>query len=370
MKILYDHQIFELHKIGGISRYFSELIKYNRKADFSLKYSDNIYLKQKCFRKYKILPSNFGFEDFLSPFNFKGKGRLYRYYKNLFPNNQEISIKKIKKSNFTLFHPTYYHSYFLPLLKGKPYVLTVYDMIHELFPQYFVNDIYTSPYKSSVISKASTFIAISENTKKDLIHFYPDLADKIKVIYLGCSFQQLSGKPQKEDYILFTGERRNYKNFSIFLKAIAPLLLKYNLRLVCTGHPFDYEEKYLLDNLHITDRSICTFVSDDQLVELYSKALAFVFPSLYEGFGMPVLEAFASLCPAILSNTSSFSEVGGDAAIYFDPYSIDDMRNQIERVICSSSLQNEMITKGKEQVKLFSWKKCAKETMEVYKSLV
>jgi glycosyltransferase involved in cell wall biosynthesis len=122
--------------------------------------------------------------------------------------------------------------------------------------------------------------------------------------------------------------------------------------------------------LHISDRTSCKFASDNDLAELYSKAIAFVFPSLYEGFGIPVLEAFASQCPAIISNTSSLPEIGGDAAVYFDPYSIDDMRNQIERVICSSSLQNEMNEKGKERIKLFSWEKCARETMEVYKSLI
>jgi glycosyltransferase involved in cell wall biosynthesis len=125
----------------------------------------------------------------------------------------------------------------------------------------------------------------------------------------------------------------------------------------------------LLDNLNISDRAICKFVSDEQLSELYSKAIAFVFPSLYEGFGIPVLEAFASQCPAVLANSSSLPEISGDAAVYFDPFSIDDMRNQIERVICSPSLQNELIEKGKEQVKIFSWEKCAKETMEVYNSL-
>jgi glycosyltransferase involved in cell wall biosynthesis len=371
LKILYDHQIFEDQIFGGISRYFSELIKFNPMADLSLKYSENIYFQQKCFKKLKIFPLAPDYDNFIFPFNFKGKGRLYRYYNKIFPrNNQIISIKKINKSNFDLFHPTYYNPYFLEYLKGKPFILTVFDMIHELFPQYYHDDNVTVLKKQCLISQANIILAISENTKKDLLRFFPDLEEKIKVIYLGVSFQQLNINTMKENFILFTGDRINYKNFNAFLKSVAPLLIKYDLNLSCTGLPFNDEENILLDTLNIKDRTtIHKYSSDEKLAELYSKALAFVFPSLYEGFGIPVLEAFASQCPAVLSNTGSLPEIGADAAVYFDPYSIDDMRNQIERVICSSSLRDEMIKKGKKQLKLFSWEKCAKETMEVYKSL-
>jgi glycosyltransferase involved in cell wall biosynthesis len=370
VKILYDHQIFESHNFGGVARYFTELIKYNPMAELSLKYSDNIYLKEKYFGKYKIFSRNYDYNNFLFPIKFKGKGRLYRYYRKLFPrNNQSISIKKLKGFGFDLFHPTYYDPYFLRYLNGKPFVLTVYDMIHEIFPQYFPDDKVTMPYKQTLFPKAKIIIAISENTKKDILRFFPDLAEKIRVIYLGFSFHKLDSEPKKEKYILFTGERIRYKNFKAFLIASAPLLIKYDLYLVCTGRPFNDEEKDLLCSLQINDRTICKFASDGELGELYSRALAFVFPSLYEGFGIPVLEAFASQCPAILSNTSSLPEIGADAAVYFDPYSTDDMRNQIERVICSSSLQKEMIKKGKERLKLFSWEKCARETMEVYNTL-
>jgi glycosyltransferase involved in cell wall biosynthesis len=371
MKILYDHQIFESQKFGGISRYFTELIKSNPEAELSLKYTENIYLQEKCFKKYQAFSHKIDFNSFLLPFNFKGKGRLYRYYNKFFnKNNQDITINRLKESNFDIFHPTYYNPYFLSHLKGKPFVLTVYDMIHELFPQYYLEDKYTTPYKQALFAQANVIIAISENTKKDILHFHPELSEKIKVVYLGFSFRQLVDVPKKNNYILFTGERGGYKNFISFVKAAAPLLFKYDLRLVCTGRPFNDEEKILLDNLHINDRTICKLVSDEELAELYAKALIFVFPSQYEGFGIPVLEAFASQCPTLLANTSSLPEIGGDAAEYFDPYSTDDMRNQIERVVCSSSLQNEMIKNGKERLKLFSWEKCARETMEVYSSLI
>jgi glycosyltransferase involved in cell wall biosynthesis len=367
MKILYDHQVFGFQKIGGVSRYFTELIRYNPTAEFSVKYSDNVYLRSNEFRKYNIISNKENYDNFLIPYYFKGKGRLLRYYNKILKRSQpEQSIMYLKKFDFDIFHPTYYDPYFLKYLREKPFVLTVYDMIHELLS----DNRETVGNKKKLILAANHIIAISENTRNDLIKYFPEVENKITVVYLGSSFQQLEINTTKQRYILFTGMRAGYKNFKTFLQAAAPLLIKYDFNLICTGHSLDDEENVLIDNLQIKDRISCVFASESQLVELYSKATAFVFPSLYEGFGIPILEAFASNCPAILSNTSSLPEIGGDAAIYFDPNSIDDMRNQIERVITSTTLQNELIKKGKEQAKKFSWEKCAKETMEVYKQLL
>jgi len=363
LKVLYDHQIFEAQNIGGISRYFSELLKHNSEADLSLRYSDNLYLAEEYAKNHE-------YDRFFIKFHFKGKGRLVRYYTKIFKkNNKAISIDFLEKFEFDVFHPTYYDPYFLNYIKDKPFVLTVHDMIYEKFPQYFTGDNYTVLNKKKTILSANKIIVVSEHTKRDLLYFFPEVHEKITVIYHGSSFPILSHDVKKEDYILFTGSRGEYKNFNTFVQAAAPLLIKYNLRLVCTGHPFNDKEKALLESLHIADRTICKLTSEKKLIELYSKAIAFVFPSLYEGFGIPVLEAFATGCPAVLSNTSSLPEIGADAAIYFDPYSIDDIRTQIDRVISSSALQNELTKKGKERVKQFSWEKCAQETMEVYKKL-
>jgi len=367
MKVFYDHQIFDLQKIGGISRYYSELIKNNSEAELSLNYSSNIYLQNEYFKKYNIQYNYY--EDFFFNLKFRGKGRLFNLYnKILDKDNKSLSIKYLKNYDYDIFHPTYYDPYFLDYIK-KPFVLTVYDFIHELFPEYSIKDKKTVNNKKKLILSANKIIAISENTKNDIIKFFPEAREKISVIYLGFSFHQINENIPKENYILFTGVRIVYKNFTSSLQAIAPLLIKYNLKLICTGKSFSNEENILLKKLQIKDRTSCIFASENKLLELYSKATAFVFPSLYEGFGIPVLEAFASNCPAILSNTSSLPEIGGDAAVYFDPYDIDDMHNKIELVITSPGLQKEMIKKGKERVKQFTWEKCAKETMEVYRSL-
>jgi glycosyltransferase involved in cell wall biosynthesis len=372
MNVLYDHQVFEFQKIGGISRYFAKLIKYNPSARLSLKYSDNVYLNDACFKKYNFLPKEYEYENFLPGCTFRGKKRLFRYYKRFFSRgktNIALSKKSLKKSNFDIFHPTYYDPYFLPFLNNKPFVLTVYDMIHELFPEYFPND--SIPlFKKKLIYKASKIITISETTKNDLLKFYPDVENKATVIYLAFSNGIAAELKIKENYLLFTGSRAGYKNFDIFIKAAAPLLTRYNFRLICTGEPFNKREVDLFNDLDIYNRVIHHFASEEELHSLYARATAFVFPSLYEGFGIPVLEAFAAGCPAILSNTSSLPEIGGDGAAYFDPYSINNMRTVIEQVMTSKDVQNELIKNGKNQVRKFSWEKCARETMNIYEMVV
>jgi glycosyltransferase involved in cell wall biosynthesis len=166
------------------------------------------------------------------------------------------------------------------------------------------------------------------------------------------------------------GGRDYYKNWEAFIRAIAPLLQKYDIHLICTGGYFNKKtEVPILEELNMTGRIIWKYFSDDELVEAYAKAICFVFPSLYEGFGIPVLEAFAAGCPVALSRASCLPEVGGDAVVYFDPESMEDMRSAVDQLITSPSLQNQLIAAGKERVKQFSWERCARETAAVYSRL-
>lgn len=357
MKVLYDHQIFSGEKFGGVSRYFYELmINSNGYYDYQVSglFSENEYVENL---------------DIFKPFPikkyFKGKIRLVTLL------NKRDSVRKIKRNPDCILHPTYYDPYFLNN-KGQPVVLTVYDMIHERFPHYFMNDKSIFQYKKQSIMGADKIIAISESTKRDLLHFYPEVSeDKINVIYLGSS-----AKPFKEvnnsygSYILFTGKRDKYKNFNSFAEAVAPLLIQYDLNLVCTGNNFTPEEIGFFESLGIRNRVYSKFVNDVELALLYSNAILFAFPSLYEGFGIPILEAFTNHCPLVLSDTSSFPEIAGDAGVYFDPNSINDIRKKIDDVIGSQSLRNELVLKGNERLKLFNWKKCAESTADVYHTLI
>jgi glycosyltransferase involved in cell wall biosynthesis len=294
---------------------------------------------------------------------FTGRQRIINYL------NRADSIQKIKKGNYDVLHPTYYDPYVLQE-KTRPVLITVHDMIHELFPNYFYHDTITVKNKKNMLLYADRIIAISENTKRDILRLYPEIDhEKIAIIYHGITYNFLNNNEKKENYLLYTGQREGYKNFDAFIRAVAPLLLQYDLQLICTGNTFNKKELRLLKDLQITNRVFSRFVTDDTLPDVYVKALAFIFPSLYEGFGIPILEAFAAGCPVALSNASCFPEIAGDGAVYFDPYSIEDMRYILEKLITSPSLQRDLIQRGKEQVQKYSWKKCAEKTAAIYREL-
>lgn len=366
MKILYDHQIFTSQKYGGISRYFYELMSEFDKIDdiktnISLVVSNNHYISEKKYTKhFDLLPNK----------QFRGKHRIL----NLF--NKTNSIYELKKQNFDLFHPTYYDPYFLKYLRDKPFVLTVYDMIHEKFSELFSPNDKTTEYKKLLVQKAIKVIAVSQNTKKDLIELFGTDESKIEVIYLGNSMQVDNQKsfnislPNK--YILFVGSRGGYKNFDRFLSSVAPLLVgDEDLHLICVGGGgFSASELAKIEAMKIKNQVAQYNLNDDTLAYFYSKASAFIFPSLYEGFGIPILESFACGCPLICSNTSSLPEIAEDGALYFDPYSEESICEAVKKVIYNEGLQMELRKKGFEQLKKFSWEKTAMETKKVYESVM
>ncbi|WP_028845360.1 glycosyltransferase family 4 protein [Thermodesulfovibrio thiophilus] len=366
MKILYDHQIFTLQKYGGISRYFYELISEldrmeHIETDTSLIVSNNPYISDKKFVKYF---------DFLPNKQFRGKQRIFNFI------NKINTIFNLKKQNFDIFHPTYYDPYFLKYLGDKPFVLTVYDMIHEKFSEMFSERDKTSEHKRLLVKKATKIIAISESTKKDLIELFGTDASKIEVVYLGNSlFIDADMKVTisiPEKYILFVGSRGGYKNFDRFIKGVAPLLKNdKELNIVCVGGgKFKSEENELFNILKISNQIIQKDLDDESLSFFYKNALVFVFPSLYEGFGIPVLEAFACKCPLVCSNTSSLPEIAGNGAIYFDPYNEESIKNAIDSILKDEELRNILISKGTEQLKKFSWRKTALQTKKIYESIL
>lgn len=367
MKVLFDHQIFQAQVYGGISRYFCELMKRFEsdneiEYDLSLRYSNNHYLKQL---------DDFPCKPFFENFTFRGKHRLL----NLL--SERISKKIISKGDYDVFHPTYYDLYFLNFLNNKPFVLTVPDMIHETYPEMFSNEDKTSEYKEILASKASKIIANSENNKKDIIKFYHIDENKIEVIYLGNSLN--IGKsddainielPKK--YILFVGNRGGYKNFDLSIKAITPLLLEdAELSVVCVGGgKFNNIEIKKFKNLNIKDKVFQCSVSDNVLAYLYQRAIVFVFPSLYEGFGIPILESFACGCPVLLGKVSSLPEIAGGAAAYFDPTNIVSIHDTVKRIIHDRELRRNLKLKGFQRVKNFSWEETAKKTKFLYESII
>lgn len=359
IRVLYDHQAFAMQRFGGISRYFANLHAHFLQDDhvystLGIRYTRNHYIQQ-----------------FQAPF--ADAIKLFLSNHNITKWNKRYSLSLLQSQKFDVFHPTYYNSYFLNTIK-KPFVITVHDMIHEIFPQYFNQNDEAIRFKKPVIEKADHIIAISASTKRDLQHYLNIPEEKITVVYHGCQLQEheQSFIPPFKKYLLFVGDRRAYKNFKNFIGGVAPVLKEHpDINIICTGGgSFNKEEASLLNDHNILNRVQQMNVSDAQLSTLYGNALAFVFPSLYEGFGFPLLEAFQNNCPVACSNTSSFLEVGGDAVSFFDPLISDDITASINKIIEDDGLRNDLIEKGAKQLQKFSLQKCIDETKQVYIKIV
>ena len=390
MKILYDYQIFTKQNYGGVSRYFYELMDNLRahKIDIEIpiNYSKNIYIKEADFLS-RPLKGYTEYKDFLLGLRPKGKAKIYKllqklnFIKNAETANQKISIECLKKQNFDIFHPTYYDSYFLKYIGKKPFVLTIYDMIHETYPELFSADNKIARQKKILAQKADKIIAISENTKKDIIKFIGINEDKILVIHLGNSINRQENnlkintdllKKLPEKYILFVGNRASYKNFDNFSKALIPLFkINKKLNAVCAGGgEFSDKEINFFKTFNITDKFRQYSVNDSDMTLLYKNALVFVFPSLYEGFGLPILEAFNCGCPVAASNRGSLPEIAGNAAAYFNPEDISSITDAINNIIADDGTKEKMKKNGFEQLKKFSWEKTAEKTLDVYNSIL
>lgn len=367
MKVLFDPEIFDKQQFGGISRCFTELIlglrKKNVSAEINLNYTHNQYALESGFNR--LAP-------FLKNSTFFGSNKAVDFLKN---KNRKATLSSLKRGDFDVYSPTYFDPWFLDHLQGKPFVLTVYDMIHEIFHDSFSADDPTSANKKLLAQKANKIISISEHTKKDMLDIWPDLdADKIEVVHLANSLSP-NGVDLKFDlpkkYILFVGARKAYKNFNLLLDAITPLMQNDpDLHLICTGGgSFSQQEQNTFEKSNLSDKIRQYNLFDAELSTLYQAALFFVFPSKYEGFGIPVLESFACGCPAILSNISSLPEVGGDACLYVDPESPEDLREKMNLLLNSQDLRLELVEKGYKQNSLFSWEQMVDECYQIYSSI-
>ncbi|HKH93432.1 MAG TPA: glycosyltransferase family 1 protein [Gemmatimonadaceae bacterium] len=363
MDVVYDHQVLSTQEFGGISRYIVELAAgMAERADTHVTilapFHMNGFLRERRPR------SLVGWHA--PPVRRTARLRSFA--------NDAISRAWLAARPPSILHETYYRARSLGR-PGTPTVITVYDMIHERFAELYPDSDRTAELKAAAVHRAAAVICISESTRRDLLERLPIEPGKVSVVHLAHAPHAagLDGEPPiQRPYLLYVGHRRAYKNFHSLLLAMAGSKLTRELRLVCFGGgPFTGEELHAASALGLQSEALVQQDGDDDLLSrMYAHATAFVYPSLYEGFGIPVLEAMSFGCPVACSNTSSLPEVAGDAAEYFDPACPDAIAAAICRIVESPARADELRRRGLERVTSFSWDRCARETHDVYRRLL
>ncbi|HCV44315.1 MAG TPA: glycosyltransferase family 1 protein [Bacteroidetes bacterium] len=282
-------------------------------------------------------------------------------------------LNRFAESNkYDIYHQTYFYDV-LRRWNGKR-VVTVYDMIYELYPQDYEPDDPTARNKAEAVRRADFVICISEQTRRDVVDILRIPKEKTGVVYLSNSLTLTVTMPRVIDspYLLYVGKRGGYKNFGSVVKAFAQTpSLRDRFQLICFGGgEFTQHELETFAGLRLDNKCRQIAGSDEVLANLYQHAAAFVYPSTYEGFGIPPLEAMHYGCPVVASNASSIPEVVGGAGIYFTPSSVDDIADRLESAVSDSALRSSIIEHGYAREKLFSWDRCAHETLAIYEQLV
>jgi glycosyltransferase involved in cell wall biosynthesis len=367
MKINFDYQIFAMQYYGGISRYYVRLFENILSLGEEIKIVSPIYIN-KYLEEINFYKNIHGFNVRKIP------AKLFPFFK---AGNEYLGTKIALKLEPDLIHETYYSLNQTFNIHKARRVLTVYDMIHEKFADNFNKNDNTTKFKKAAVERVDHIICISHSTKKDLCETFNINPDKVSVVHLafdsGLSIIKDKSNYDFSPFLLYVGNRSGYKNFGNFLKAVSiNLKLKNNIKIIAFGGgKFTENENNLISSLGFRSNFVKQINGDDNLLnQLYNNAVAFVYPSLYEGFGLPPLEAMVNNCPVICSNTSSIPEVVGNAGQYFDPYNLDSQCNALEKVVYDTQLRAKLIIEGKERINCFSWNKCAQETVEVYKKIL
>jgi len=290
---------------------------------------------------------------------------------------QTVFPLKLRSQKVSLLYSTVPEGIMNPLSKQKQ-IITVHDIIPAKYPRLHPRMKYHYFYDLPLLLKnAQVVICDSENTKNDVIDYYRIKDKSYRVIYQGYDKERLYPRPRGavskkyglKKYLFYMGDMRPYKNLERSLEAFAKLNFG-DLKFVIGGSKdrrFYPGLERKIEKLSLKDKVIFLgYVSGEDLPLLYSEAEVLVFPSLYEGFGRPPLEAMACGCPVVVSHAASLPEVCGDAAYYVDPYNVEGIAEGVGKVLTDENLRNTMIRKGLERVKLFSWEKAAKEVLQVF----
>lgn len=362
VKVFFDGSIFASQKQGGISRVAFELMKnLNQFKDIEKifyrgLYVDNYPFQKKWFTKY---------------YGLKKPDTLNHRAFNLLDTMGMEAVYRANAVADTIFHSLFYRVAKKP--KG-PVVVHAYDMTHELYG----GGEKSIAFKKKALATADMIITISHSTKNDIVDLYPKISpDKISVVHLGVSeaffLPSISRKVAHRPYILYVGPRGYaYKNFDLLLDVFIEKRYFEDFDLIVFGGENGVAPAHLT-KINATGRAdwfLHRLGSDADLVDLYAGATVFVYPSLYEGFGIPPLEAMAAGCPVIASNASSIPEVVGEAGILFNPEDKNDLAFSMEKIFNDKALAATLVAKGRACATQFSWQKMAAQVYECYRQLL
>ena len=363
MKVMYDHHIFGQQVYGGISRYYVELTKninnFNINAQINAPIHINSYIQSvntKHVRGIRI------------PFNQPSLRKFIKISNNIVTN-------LMPSSNIDILHQTYFSNKVLKIGQKRT-LLTVFDMIHELYPENFSAKDKTRKYKETSIMLADHIIAISHSTKNDMVAYYGINPNRISVVHLGvapASVGYTLDPAHRDKSILFVGTRDGYKNFSLLVRAYSKSkFLCDNYKIIAFGGgKFSDDEVNFFKKLKISNSQINQISGNDIVLNsLYDKSTIMVYPSKYEGFGLPPLEAMSRGCPVIASNSSSIPEVVRNAAVLFDPNNANELQKHLELMLGDDQIRRDFVKLGKSNCDYFSWSKTAMNTLYVYQKVL
>lgn len=303
--------------------------------------------------------------------------RLIEARSSMYSLAEQLELARIIPKETRLFWATHYN---IPLLYRGKILVTVYDLFHLAMPD-LVGGLHKRLYAKimflAVHRRAAAIITISQFTKNELIRFVGEGRQPIYPIHLGVADAWLhippSARPYPNKYILYAGNVKPHKNLSALVKAFGSICNKVNHDLVIVGKKEGFitgdqivakEAKRLGGRVQFTG-----YVDDDKLRQYFTHADILAFPSLYEGFGLPPLEAMAAGCPVLVSTAASLPEICGDAALYCDPHRHEDIASKLLELLTDEGLRDELRRKGSERARTFTWDKCVNQTCDVIRTL-
>lgn len=351
MKILYDHQIFCQQGRGGISRYFYELF---RQQSDDNRVCSSVFIGTN--RNEYLRENDHGAKIFGPNIRLKSQVRGIRHFNDLLWSMSAPFV------GADIYHATYYTK--LPSPRRARRVITVYDFIPERFNDGSVATKNFLINRSKIFNACDFAICISEATRLDLIRYTNIKPENTSVVYLGCDPVFSASSKRREDFILYVGARGGYKNYKLLKEAYegdAELWSRY--KLVCFGGgPLASHE------VPVNGTVIQLSGSDEALADYYARAAVFVYPSLYEGFGLPILEALASRCPLITTQGGSLREVGGDYANYISGENAVELADSIKRVLTNVKVFPDSEVQA--YLSRYTWANCWRETLSVYRKVL